>query len=179
MDKNNNKRILRDEKTVISEVGAKSKSAESNSQGQALDSGSSKLSNSQQKALTEIDTSFQSHPTEQGFVDAKRDADKALADNEIILNHRFVLKQTLGSGGMGTVYKAQDLRKVEARDNNPYVATKILNSDFKNHPDAFIALQREASRSHLLSHPNIVTVHDFDRDGNTIYMTMELLKVMT
>ncbi len=135
----------------------------------------SNLSSADQKALTQIDNRFQSDPTEQGFIDAKEDADRALAENKIILNNRFVLKETLGSGGMGTVYKAQDLRKVEARDNNPYVAVKILNSDFRNHPDAFISLQREASRSHLLSHPNIVTVHDFDRDGDAIYMTMELL----
>jgi len=127
------------------------------------------------KALTQIESSFQSHATEQGFIAAKQDADRALAEDKIILNNRFVLKETLGSGGMGTVYKAQDLRKVEARDDHPYVAAKILNSDFKNHPDAFISLQREASRSHLLSHPNIVTVHDFDRDGDTIFMTMELL----
>lgn len=133
------------------------------------------LSADDQKALTQIDSSFQSNPTEQGFIEAKEDADKALAENQIILNNRFVLKETLGSGGMGTVYKAQDLRKVEARDTNPFVAAKILNSDFRNHPDAFISLQREASRSHLLSHPNIVTVHDFDRDGDTIFMTMELL----
>jgi len=136
----------------------------------------SELSSIDQKALTQIDSSFQSNLTEQGFIDAKEDADRALAENKIILNHRFVLKETLGSGGMGTVYKAQDLRKVEARDNSPYVAAKILNSDFRNHPDAFISLQREASRSHLLSHPNIVTVHDFDRDGDTIFMTMELLE---
>jgi serine/threonine protein kinase len=137
---------------------------------------SAPLSSSHKKALTEIESSFNSHHTQQGFADAKKNADQALADNQIILNHRFVLKESLGAGGMGTVYKAQDLRKVEARDINPYVATKILNSDFKNHPDAFISLQREASRSHLLSHPNIVTVHDFDRDGDTIYMTMELLE---
>ena len=127
------------------------------------------------KALTEIETNLQTHTTQQGFANAKADADKALAENKIILNQRFVLEETLGSGGMGTVFKAQDLRKVEARDTNLYVAVKILNNDFRNHPDAFISLQREASRSHLLSHPNIVTVHDFDREGETIYMTMELL----
>jgi serine/threonine protein kinase len=65
---------------------------------------------------------------------------------------------------------------VEANDPNPYVAVKVLNDDFRNHPDAFVTLQREASRSHILSHPNIVTVHDFDRDGDVIYMTMELLQ---
>ncbi len=128
------------------------------------------------KALTEIDTRLKTSDTQTGFLEAKKNADQALSENKIILNNRFVLVETLGAGGMGTVYRAKDLRKVEAQDANPYVAVKILNSDFKNHPDAFIALQREASRSHTLSHPNIVTVHDFDRDGDTIYMTMELLE---
>jgi serine/threonine protein kinase len=128
------------------------------------------------KALTQISQSFQSSDSQQGFEEALKGANQALAENKIILNKRFVLESTLGAGGMGTVYKARDLRKVEARDTNPFVATKILNNDFKDHPDAFISLQREASRSHKLSHPNIVTVHDFDRDGDTIYMTMELLQ---
>lgn len=176
MENNGPKNKAKD-KTVVSEVGAGMPN-QANIQTEERNSKdkSSKLSTSQQKALTEIDTGFQTSDTKQGFVDAKLDADKALAENKIVLNNRFVLKETLGAGGMGTVYKAQDLRKVEARDNNPFVAAKILNSDFKNHPDAFISLQREASRSHLLSHPNIVTVHDFDRDGNTIFMTMELLR---
>ncbi len=176
MENNKPKNKAKD-KTVISEVGAGlPEQANIQTSGPSAKVKPSKLSTSQQKALTEIDTGFHTSDTKQGFADAKLDADKALAENKIILNNRFVLKEALGAGGMGTVYKAQDLRKVEARDNNPYVAAKILNSDFKNHPDAFISLQREASRSHLLSHPNIVTVHDFDRDGNTIFMTMELLQ---
>ncbi len=135
-----------------------------------------KITDSRHAALTEIGTSFQSQDTSEGFTKAKNSADQALAENKLILNERFVLKCTLGAGGMGTVYKAEDLRKVEARDLNCCIAVKILNADFKNHPDAFISLQREASRSHQLSHPNIVTVHDFDRDGETIFMTMELLE---
>ncbi len=127
-------------------------------------------------ALTKIRNSFDTTNTSQGFEKAKSDANKALENNKIILNNRFVLESTLGVGGMGTVYKARDLRKVEASDLNPNIAVKVLNSDFRDHPDAFITLQREASRSHLLSHPNIVTVHDFDRDGDVIYMTMELLE---
>ncbi|MET1255113.1 serine/threonine protein kinase [Aliikangiella maris] len=127
-------------------------------------------------ALTQIGNELKkAYKNKEGFDQAQQDADQALKDNKIVLNKRFVLESTLGAGGMGTVYKAQDLRKVEASDTNPYVAVKVLNSDFRNHPDAFISLQREASRSHILSHPNIVTVHDFDRDGNTIFMTMELL----
>jgi len=181
-DQTTSKKQTPSNKTVISPNTRQRKRADENpvdSDATAVSRNQSapkKLSTEHQKALTQIDSSFHSSDTEQGFADAKRNADKALAENKIILNKRFVLKETLGAGGMGTVYKAQDLRKVEARDLNPYVAVKILNADFKDHPDAFISLQREASRSHLLSHPNIVTVHDFDRDGDTIFMTMELLE---
>lgn len=126
--------------------------------------------------LTRIGKAIREQNSSQGFTHAKQAADRALADNKIILNNRFVLEATLGAGGMGTVYRAKDLRKVEANDPNPYVAVKVLNDDFKHHPDAFVTLQREASRSHILSHPNIVTVHDFDRDGDVIFMTMELLQ---
>lgn len=127
-------------------------------------------------ALTQIRSSIREQDDSKGFVQAQKLADEALADDQIVLNKRFVLESTLGAGGMGTVYKARDLRKVEANDLNPNIAVKVLNEDFKNHPDAFVTLQREASRSHKLSHPNIVTVHDFDRHGNIIYMTMELLE---
>jgi serine/threonine protein kinase len=93
-----------------------------------------------------------------------------------IINQRFLLASKLGVGGMGTVYRAKDLRKVEAQDKNPWVAVKLLNDAFKEHPSAFIALQREAQKSQKLAHPNIVRVYDFDRDGETVFMTMELLR---
>ncbi|WP_144392545.1 serine/threonine protein kinase [Pleionea sediminis] len=129
-----------------------------------------------QAKLTQIGQILKSTNTQNGFAQAQQDADRALKANKIILNQRFVLDSSIGAGGMGSVYKAQDLRRVEASDNNPYVAIKVLSGDFKNHPDAFVALQREASRSAKLSHPNIVTVYDFDRDGDTVFMTMELLQ---
>ena len=92
-----------------------------------------------------------------------------------LIKQRFLLDEVIGEGGMGVVYKAIDLRKVEAEDSFPFVAAKVLNSSFKNHPNAFVALQQETVKTQELAHPNIVTVHDFDRDGNTLYMTMELL----
>lgn len=113
--------------------------------------------------------------TSMGFDKAREAVNQALASNKIVLNARFVLESIIGSGGMGTVYKARDLRKVEANDKNPYVAIKVLNADFEHHPDAFVTLQREASKTTALAHPNIVTVHDFDRDGPLVFMTMELL----
>ena len=76
---------------------------------------------------------------------------------------------------MGIVFGAIDRRKEEARDPNPRVALKVLNADFQRHPQAFMALQREARKAQTLAHPNVVTVFDFDRDGEAVYMTMELL----
>ncbi len=93
-----------------------------------------------------------------------------------VLKGRFVLEDKLGEGGMGGVYKAIDLVKQEARDRNPHVAVKVLNENFAEHPDAFIALQRESSRTQRLSHPSIASVYDFDRDGQTAYMVMELMQ---
>lgn len=93
-----------------------------------------------------------------------------------VIKDRFLLESVIGSGGMGLVFKARDLRKEEAQDRNPWVAIKLLNDDFKSHPEALRALQREARKSQDLSHPNIITVFDFDRDGNNVYMTMELME---
>ena len=97
---------------------------------------------------------------------------KGLGDT---INARFRLEECLGFGGMGTVYKALDLRKLEASDRNPYIAIKVLNVQFRGHPKSLIALQREAKKAQTLAHPNIVTVFDFDRDGSMVYLTMEYL----
>ena len=93
-----------------------------------------------------------------------------------IVGDRFVFEEQIGRGGMGTVFKARDLRKEEARDADSRVAVKILNEEFKRHPNAMQALQREARKAQAIAHPNIVTVYDFDRDGPDVYMTMELLE---
>jgi serine/threonine protein kinase len=118
-----------------------------------------------------------SHNHSAGFAKAKALVEQSVKGDGVgrLLKKRFLLESILGHGGMGTVYKARDLRKVEAEDPNPYIATKVLNQDFRDHPDAFITLQQETAKSQTLAHPNIVTVHDFDRDGDTLYMTMELL----
>lgn len=103
---------------------------------------------------------------------ARTDGTKGVGDT---LNKRFVLEQCLGVGGMGTVYKALDLRKLEASDRKPYIAIKILNLQFRGHPQSLIALQREARKAQTLAHRNIVTVYDFDRDGPVVFLTMEYL----
>ena len=55
---------------------------------------------------------------------------------------------------------------------------KLLQGDFREHPEAFIALQRETAKQQRLAHPNIATVYDFDRDADTgtVFMTMEAME---
>jgi predicted Ser/Thr protein kinase len=93
-----------------------------------------------------------------------------------VLKGRFQLDRLVGRGGMGMVFSALDQRRVEAGDPNPEVAVKILNAKIQAYPDAFVALQREASKAQTLAHPNIATVYDFDRDGETVFITMQLLR---
>ncbi|MES1943958.1 protein kinase [Salinisphaera sp. PC39] len=92
-----------------------------------------------------------------------------------MLKERFRLEEKLGAGAMGAVFRAVDQRRVETRHQNPNVAIKVIAGDFSKHANAFIALQREADKSQTLAHPNIITVYDFDRDGELFFMTMESL----
>jgi serine/threonine protein kinase len=94
------------------------------------------------------------------------------------LRARYELDEMIGQGAMGQVWRAKDLLGEEALDRNPYVAVKVLNSDFESRPDAFIALHREATRAQKLAHPNIVTVYVFDRDeaSGRAFVAMELLE---
>ncbi len=93
-----------------------------------------------------------------------------------MLRDRFVLDAELGRGGMGVVYRAVDRRRLEAQARRPYVAVKLLAGEFRAHPDAVRAMEAEARRTQELRHPNIVAVHDFDRDGDHVFMVMELLE---
>lgn len=95
------------------------------------------------------------------------------------LKNRFVLEQVLGQGGMGAIFKARDLRKEEMNDRKIYVAIKLLHPKFRSNDSLIKALQREARKSQELAHPNIVNVHDFDRDGRHVFMVMEYLEGCT
>jgi len=129
---------------------------------------------------TRIEDNNSEHPqsftsTHTNYLTDLQPDDRTLTTGDVIKN-RFVLENAIARGGMGVVYKAKDLRKEEARDKDPYVAIKVLAEEFKRHPDSLISLQRETKKAQLLAHPNVVTVHDFDRDGNQVYMTMEYLE---
>lgn len=93
-----------------------------------------------------------------------------------VLKGRFIIDMEIARGGMGVVYRARDSLKEQFQDRNPYLAIKVLGEECKAHPDFLIALQREAGKAQKLAHPNIVTVYDFDTDGDNVFMTMEYLE---
>jgi len=92
-----------------------------------------------------------------------------------ILQRRFRLIEPIGEGGMSIVYNAIDLRKVEARAPDTHVAVKILAVPASEFAHSLEVLQAEAHALQRLPHPNIVRVIDCDRDGRTVFMTMEYL----
>ena len=82
-------------------------------------------------------------------------------------NH-FELRETLGSGGMGTVYKAHDMQL--ERD----VALKLLRKDLG--PEYANQLQQEARITASVNHPHVVQVFSFGRDHDQYYLVMELVE---
>jgi eukaryotic-like serine/threonine-protein kinase len=85
----------------------------------------------------------------------------------------YEIRSALGAGGMGEVYRAWDARL--GRE----VAIKVLPDSVKSDPAAVARFEREARAVALLSHPNIVTIHDVGREGDEVYAVMELLEGQT
>jgi len=82
---------------------------------------------------------------------------------------RYELREQIGSGGMGIVYRARDRRL--GRD----VALKRMPDSLKDHPRAVELFLREARAAAALNHANIVTVYDVDVESGVYFITMELL----
>ncbi len=114
--------------------------------------------------------------TDQKYRDAVRVSSLADLVPGAIIKNRFKLETRLGRGGMGTIFLATDLRKEELKDKDAYIAIKFLNEELHDRMEAIISLQREAKKSQTLSHPNIVTVYDFDRENTVFFLSMEYLK---
>lgn len=77
------------------------------------------------------------------------------------IKNRFILEEIIGRGGMGTIYKARDLRKVDANDPEPFIAIKVLNEDLKQDPAAITLLERETKNAQSPAHENIIKFFDF------------------
>ncbi|HEV8657660.1 MAG TPA: protein kinase [Thermoanaerobaculia bacterium] len=76
----------------------------------------------------------------------------------------------LGSGGMGQVFRARDTRL--DRD----VAIKVLPDEMARDAAAAARFEREAKAVARLSHPNILAIHDYSKEGDTLYAVTELLE---
>lgn len=96
-----------------------------------------------------------------------------------VLRDRFMLQERLSGGSMGVVYKAMDRRLAEAGSEEPWVAIKVLSPQLSRNGNALRALQQEAAKSRCLTHPNIVSFIDFDRDDDLYFMVMEWLEGRT
>ncbi|MDJ0806010.1 MAG: serine/threonine-protein kinase [Gammaproteobacteria bacterium] len=114
-------------------------------------------------------------PTRFALESAKRQENLQTYQPGTLIKGRFQLVEELGRGGMGVVYSARDLVQEEVGEQNSLIAIKLLSDDFKEHPDALRMLQQETKKARELAHPNIITVYDFDRDEDSVYMTMELM----
>lgn len=84
-----------------------------------------------------------------------------------LLNNRYRLEGPLGTGGMAVVYRAHDLMLERT------VAIKVLREDYSSDPDFRERFRQEARAAANLSHPNIVTVHDFGLDAGRLFIVME------
>jgi serine/threonine-protein kinase len=86
-----------------------------------------------------------------------------------LLNHRYQLLDQLGKGGMAVVYRARDLMLER------FVAVKLLREDYSRDPAFQQRFRQEAKAAANLSHPNIVTVHDFGLDQDQLFIVMEFV----
>lgn len=89
---------------------------------------------------------------------------------ETLLNQRYELVAQQGSGGMSVIYRALD------RMLGRMVAIKILRPNLTKDPAFLEKFQQEARSVAMMSHPNIVTVHDVGNDGATFYIVMEMIE---
>jgi serine/threonine protein kinase len=92
-----------------------------------------------------------------------------------VLRNRYRVRAVIGHGGMGTVFEAMDDYRLALAAAGQRLAVKVLHTAVTRREELLIELQREFQHLQLLSHPNIVRVHEFDRDGDIAFFTMELL----
>ncbi|MCX7805183.1 MAG: protein kinase [Planctomycetota bacterium] len=85
----------------------------------------------------------------------------------------YKIMERIGTGGMGTVYKARQLSM------DRIVALKVLNEKYSNDPEFIDRFIREARAAGKLNHPNVIHVHDVSKAGGRHYFSMEYIDGMS
>ncbi len=89
-----------------------------------------------------------------------------------LLNNRYQILEQLGKGGMAIVYRARDTMLERS------VTVKVLRENYSRDPAFQERFRQEARAAANLSHPNIVTVHDFGLDNGQLFIVMEYIPGM-
>ena len=123
-------------------------------------------------ASTQIDVQQQTN------ADTPRSTDERPKDSRIglILDSKYKLIESLGEGGMGSVFRAERLHIGDE------VAIKLLHHDLVREKQALERFRREARTAAMIRHPNIVSIHDFSDgtgNGTEAYIVMELVQGMS
>jgi len=114
--------------------------------------------------LKEVTTALQRPKTDSGQVKPSGESVDAVVGATL---GGFHIIEEIGSGGMGTAYKA-----VQLSLDRP-VAVKVLSKQFTQDPKFVERFLRESKVMSALDHPNVVTIYDRDRQGDLLYFAME------